>query len=96
MLRAKADPAIPSLDTARRPGRVLGLAGGAMRKLILGLALLGAVGLGYVAHPTADPFNQRNFPCQEDEALVYAPQFGPDRVGCLHIEGGQLAPEVWK
>ena len=43
-----------------------------------------------------DPFTQANFPCAEDEALVYAPQFGPDRVGCLHVEGGRLAPEVWE
>ena len=31
-------------------------------------------------------WDQRNFPCQEDEVLGYAPQFGPDRVGCIHIE----------
>jgi hypothetical protein len=35
---------------------------------------------------SADPFSQRDFPCQEDEVLGYAPQFGPDRVGCIHIE----------
>lgn len=32
------------------------------------------------------PFDQRTFPCEEDEVLGYAPQFGPNRVGCLHIE----------
>jgi len=34
----------------------------------------------------ADPFNQRNFPCNEDEVLGYAPTFGPNRVGCIHID----------
>ena len=33
-----------------------------------------------------DPFDQSSFPCQEDEVLGYAPQFGPDRVGCIHID----------
>ncbi|BBY78847.1 hypothetical protein MPUL_00050 [Mycolicibacterium pulveris] len=36
--------------------------------------------------PVVDQFDQRSFPCQEDEVLGYAPQFGPDRVGCIHIE----------
>lgn len=31
-------------------------------------------------------FSQEAFPCQEDEVLGYAPQFGPDRVGCIHID----------
>jgi len=38
-----------------------------------------------LADPGAD-MSQANFPCQEDEVLTYAPQFGPDRVGCLHYE----------
>ncbi|AZS07571.1 hypothetical protein PBI_DUKE13_235 [Mycobacterium phage Duke13] len=29
---------------------------------------------------------QSEFPCQEDEVLGYAPQFGPDHVGCIHID----------
>lgn len=33
-----------------------------------------------------DPMSQASFPCAEDEVLTYAAQFGPDRVGCLHIE----------
>ena len=33
-----------------------------------------------------DPFAQASFPCHEDEALVYAPQFGADRVGCVNVE----------
>jgi hypothetical protein len=36
--------------------------------------------------PAAGPFDQRDFPCQEDEVLGYAPEFGPDRVGCIHVE----------
>lgn len=29
---------------------------------------------------------QSEFPCNEDEVLGYAPQFGPDHVGCIHID----------
>ena len=59
------------------------------------VALIAA--LTFVSPRTAhDPFDQRTFPCHEDEALIYAPQFGPDRVGCMHIEGGVIAPEVWE
>ncbi|AIT13402.1 hypothetical protein PBI_EQUEMIOH13_86 [Mycobacterium phage Equemioh13] len=32
------------------------------------------------------PFTQAEFPCQEDEVLGYAPEFGPDNVGCIHID----------
>jgi hypothetical protein len=35
---------------------------------------------------SASPFDQSEFPCQEDEVLGYAPEFGPDRVGCIHID----------
>jgi hypothetical protein len=42
--------------------------------------------LGLAAKASADPFDQHSFPCQEDEVLGYAPQFGPDRVGCIHID----------
>lgn len=31
-------------------------------------------------------FDQSQFPCQEDEVLGYAPQFGPDKVGCIHVD----------
>lgn len=34
-----------------------------------------------------DRFLQSNFPCREDEVLGYAPEFGFDRVGCMHIDG---------
>lgn len=32
-----------------------------------------------------NPFSQQNFPCQEDEALVYDFRFGPDRTGCVPL-----------
>ncbi|ARQ94640.1 membrane protein [Mycobacterium phage Journey13] len=32
------------------------------------------------------PFTQADFPCEEDEVLGYAPEFGPDHVGCIHID----------
>lgn len=33
-----------------------------------------------------DEMSQASFPCMEDEVLTYAAQFGPDRVGCIHME----------
>ncbi|QEA11372.1 hypothetical protein SEA-BUTTONS_85 [Mycobacterium phage Buttons] len=45
-----------------------------------------------IATPTwiasADPisFDQSSFPCEEDEVLGFSPEFGPDKVGCIHIE----------
>ncbi|APQ42104.1 hypothetical protein SEA_ZEPHYR_92 [Mycobacterium phage Zephyr] len=39
---------------------------------------------------SADPissFDQSSFPCAEDEVLGFAPEFGPDKVGCIYIEG---------
>jgi hypothetical protein len=51
---------------------------------IVGTLAFGAWAGMSAAH--ADPFDQRSFPCQEDEVLGYAPQFGPDRVGCIHID----------
>lgn len=66
------------------------------RTLLAGVTILGiGFGLGSLTG-NVDRFSQRDFPCAEDEALVYAPQFGPDRVGCLHVENGELAPEVWE
>ncbi|AEJ95051.1 hypothetical protein FGG22_gp027 [Mycobacterium phage Hammer] len=32
------------------------------------------------------PFTQADFPCEEDEVLGYAPEFGTDSVGCIHID----------
>ncbi|AFQ97390.1 hypothetical protein FGG47_gp10 [Mycobacterium phage Rebeuca] len=51
-----------------------------------GIALAGVMGTGVANAQGTDPFDQRNFPCAEDEVLGYAPEFGPDRVGCIHIE----------
>lgn len=35
--------------------------------------------LGRVVH-------QDRFPCEEDEVLTYDPRFGPEHVGCVHVE----------
>lgn len=45
-----------------------------------------ALGMAALARGEFDSMSQANFPCYEDEVLTYAPEFGPDRVGCLHIE----------
>lgn len=55
-------------------------------KLLSAIVIAAAALMGGTACTTADPFDQRDFPCQEDEVLGYAPQFGPDYVGCIHIE----------
>ena len=33
-----------------------------------------------------DPMLQRNFPCNEDEVLAFHVRFGPDKVGCIHLD----------
>lgn len=55
--------------------------------LIVASILFGIHAVGNVRHPTYDRFLQSNFPCAEDEVLGYAPEFGFDRVGCMHIDG---------
>lgn len=58
-----------------------------MRVAAAALVSFGIVfGLGEIYLSQSDPLSQSSFPCQEDEVLGYAPQFGPDRVGCIHIE----------
>ena len=55
------------------------------------IMLVVAIGVGMNQRAKSPgPFEQRTFPCQEDEALLYAPQFGPDRVGCINTE--EIAP----
>lgn len=39
---------------------------------------------------TGDAMTQDTFPCHEDEVLGYDPSFGPDAVGCIHVEGDTL------
>jgi hypothetical protein len=64
----------------------------------IGLAgLFGAFGVLHsnaVAYADTDgyDYSQQAFPCEEDEVLGYAPQFGPDRVGCIHIDDIRVAP----
>ncbi|AUV62032.1 hypothetical protein KIV63_gp12 [Mycobacterium phage SWU2] len=48
---------------------------------LIGIGVVAGMGINAV-----NIFDQRSFPCQEDELLGYAPQFGPDRVGCIHID----------
>ena len=36
--------------------------------------------------PPYDPFSQRSFPCQEDEALVFIDTPSKDRTGCVSLE----------
>lgn len=36
--------------------------------------------------------HQMDFPCEEDEVLGYHPRFGPDHVGCIHV---QEFPATW-
>jgi hypothetical protein len=51
-------------------------------------AALGAMALADPGEVTAEPAKvpQTEFPCAEDEVLGYAPQFGPDHVGCIHTD----------
>ncbi|QGJ97363.1 hypothetical protein PBI_ISCA_83 [Mycobacterium phage Isca] len=60
-----------------------------MKVFLFTVALFEAILIGNGGVADAEPadlFDQRNFPCQEDEVLGYAPEFGPDRVGCIHID----------
>jgi hypothetical protein len=34
-----------------------------------------------------EQMSQKFFPCAEDEVLGFSPEFGPDKVGCLHVSG---------
>jgi hypothetical protein len=60
------------------------------QRALSALAVAGTLAAGAwlgTAAAHADPFDQRDFPCMEDEVLGYAPQFGPDRVGCINVQG---------
>ncbi|QAX93241.1 hypothetical protein SEA_BEXAN_87 [Mycobacterium phage Bexan] len=60
------------------------------RRIATGFFLIAAPAI--IATPTwiasADPitFDQSAFPCEEDEVLGFSPEFGPDKVGCIHID----------
>ncbi|QDM56671.1 hypothetical protein SEA_BIG3_91 [Mycobacterium phage Big3] len=60
------------------------------RRIAAGFFLIAAP--AFIATPawtaSADPitFDQASFPCQEDEVLGFDPAFGPDKVGCIHID----------
>lgn len=36
--------------------------------------------------PSGGVMLQKDFPCHEDELLGYHPKFGPDMVGCIHVD----------
>ncbi|QGJ87979.1 membrane protein [Mycobacterium phage Killigrew] len=58
------------------------------RRIAAGIFLIAAP--AFIATPawaaSADPFDQASFPCEEDEVLGFAPQFGPDKVGCIRVD----------
>ncbi|AZF97265.1 hypothetical protein SEA_FROGHOPPER_79 [Mycobacterium phage Froghopper] len=59
------------------------------KRIASGLFLL--IAPAVIATPawaSADPitFDQSSFPCEEDEVLGFSPEFGPDKVGCIHID----------
>ena len=73
-----------------RYGVVLGMAGvAAAFGLAAGTAEAaygdGHPGLDY-AYADERVWLQESFPCTEDEVLGYSPEFGPDAVGCIHID----------
>ncbi|AXC33446.1 hypothetical protein SEA_ORANGE_89 [Mycobacterium phage Orange] len=53
--------------------------------IVIGFVFLAIISC-YAIDEASDAYSQKNFPCAEDEVLGYAPQFGPDRVGCIHID----------
>ena len=57
-----------------------------MKSHIVTAVVAGFVAIGAMLLAQPDNMSQAAFPCQEDEALVYAPQFGPDKVGCINWE----------
>jgi Gene product 79 len=58
-----------------------------MRQVAIALgAILVFVGGWFAGERSVDLFDQDTFPCAEDEVLGFSPAFGPDRVGCIHID----------
>lgn len=58
----------------------------ALHALLLSAGIAFGLGVGYATYTQPDPYSQSDFPCQEDEVLGYSPQFGTERVGCIHID----------
>jgi protein gp79 len=56
-----------------------------LERLALGITLL-AVSLLLMVNLSRDPFSQRNFPCQEDEVLMFIDTPSHDRTGCVNLE----------
>lgn len=61
------------------------------RRFATGALIGGCLGLGIgIGSLTGaiinDVYSQDTYPCTEDEVLGFAPRFGPDKVGCIHID----------
>lgn len=64
----------------------------------LRIAIAAVVGftVGMAASPNHyDPMLQSNFPCNEDEVLMFHQRFGSERVGCIAIDELVLTTELW-
>jgi hypothetical protein len=69
-------------DPSRAADRFVGMIVGAVIASLAGLA---------VAEVNDDTSDARpSFPCAEDEVLGYDASFGPDVVGCIHVEDNTL------
>lgn len=64
--------------------------------LVGSIAALLAMAIAEPGDVHASPFDQSEFPCQEDEVLGFSPSFGPEHVGCIHIEDLALSVEISK
>lgn len=54
--------------------------------IIAVIAILGIATGRTIAQQPDTPMTQEAFPCEEDEVLGYAPEFGSEHVGCIHID----------
>lgn len=59
-----------------------------MNKVMATFAAVMLFALGFALGWAAAPSQSAPvpFPCAEDEVLGYSPEFGADRVGCIHRE----------
>jgi hypothetical protein len=60
--------------------------------------LLAAVGVLLLVNScwelTYDPFSQRNFPCQEDEVLMFIDTPDKASTGCVHLDSLRAVTEL--
>lgn len=57
-----------------------------MKFTIASMTVLAGLVFAIAQMPPDNEMRQDSFPCMEDEVLGYDPKFGPDHVGCIHIE----------